>query len=208
MEETAKIIWNEIQTQGIRLNIWAYIFIAGISILTSIITSYAVSYFQKRAEEDVIERYFHKTLDRLVTTTKVAKEAEESIHQHFSFIERQLNEFYSPLLCSLKYVRTLGQIRVKIENVVNSISMQEYQRSPEFYDNRYKYDNKQHEEIILPVYEKMLAIFTEKYWLSEESTKNIIKSFVNLWRFGGGFMMDCQVIELKNLINEKVYLNA
>jgi hypothetical protein len=83
------------------------------------------------------------------------------------------------------YIRTLGRIRVEVENAANPDSLQQYQKAPEFYDNRYTYDNEQNTAIILPLYEKMLSIFTERYWLAEHTTKGLYDEFckfVEIWR--------------------------
>jgi hypothetical protein len=52
------------------------------------------------------------------------------------------------------------------------------------YKSIIEYDNKQLREELMPLYRKMLDLFTEKYWLADEATRIFYQDFfefVEIW---------------------------
>ncbi len=118
----------------------------------------------------------------------------------YLFIERQLREFYSPLLGLRTEIQMRGEVRGKISaeaerawrqlcdeasatgNVEASIKLTN-ERSKEFEDI-IKYDNRVLKEDLIPAYRQMVMIFRENMWLVEPSTKLYFKElmeFVDIW---------------------------
>lgn len=102
--------------------------------------------------------------------------------RRLAFIEKQLNEFYSPLLGMHKVIREKSILRLKIskagdkgwkENVHNGQNP-----SIEPIKDEIAYDNRQLMEEFIPTYKKMLDIFRDQYWLAEPTTRCFFGDFV------------------------------
>lgn len=110
------------------------------------------------------------------------------VQRRFDFIERQLREFYSPLLGYLREVRAKSELRFRISKVADEVWEETGPRQPEPESKRLekliKYDNEQLHQELLPAYRKMLQVFREHYYLAEPETAKWyaeLSDFVDLW---------------------------
>lgn len=116
------------------------------------------------------------------------------IQRKLDFIERQLREFYSPLLSYHREIRAKGELRVRIGQAAEQCWRELCEKQPEpflehdKYFEPYKkiieYDNKQLKSELLPLYNRMLSTFSDKYWLAEPETQkwySALLDFVELW---------------------------
>ena len=110
------------------------------------------------------------------------------------FIERQLEEFYSPMMGCLRKIQAKSLLRLEIGKVSHVAWKEICKRHPDpFLDHEkyfepfmkaIRYNNKELREEIIPLYDEMLSIFTEKYWLANPSTRkwfSELSAFVGLW---------------------------
>jgi hypothetical protein len=109
-----------------------------------------------------------------------------SIQRRNAFIEKQLSEFYSPIAGFRKRISAKSELREKISFAANE-SWQEVcvnsttQNNSELfapYKSIIEYDNSQFIDELMPLYRKMLDVFTEKYWLADEDTRAFHKDFI------------------------------
>lgn len=109
------------------------------------------------------------------------------------FIEKQIAEFYSPMLGLRKKIVVLSELRVDISKATDE-SWKETVKDKTVgwnsddafipYEKSIEYDNQQLREKIIPLYDQMVNLFTQKYWLANESTKqwyNELIRFVEIW---------------------------
>ncbi|MBI5205586.1 MAG: hypothetical protein HZA11_11780 [Nitrospirae bacterium] len=114
--------------------------------------------------------------------------------KRLEFIERQLREFYSPMLGCLKRIKAKSELRFEISKASDPAWQKicgehpkpflEHKKYFEPFEKQIMYDNKQLREELIPLYDKMLAIFTENYYLAESETKNWyseLTRFVEIW---------------------------
>jgi hypothetical protein len=107
--------------------------------------------------------------------------------KEIEFIEKQLREFYSPLIGYRFKIESISKNRVEIFKA-NDESWKEFcQTHPkptdeDFkpFENSLKYDNKQFVEEIIPIYDKMISLMQENNYLAEPET---IKHFYELYKF-------------------------
>ena len=109
-----------------------------------------------------------------------------------AFIEKQLSEFYSPLVGIRKEIAVLSEFRKDIDDESNKIS-QRYRENggPDFPDpeleksvDRIEYNNKQLTDHLIPAYRRMVDHFREKFWLAEYKTREhfpVLVQFVEKW---------------------------
>jgi len=116
-----------------------------------------------------------------------------------AFVERQLRDFYSPMLGLRNEIRMRSELRVRVHDSagdvwselceearrVNEDALQELSRTrdPEF-KKLIEYDNKQLQEDLLPAYKQMARLFRENLWLTDPDTRNhyqTLLEFVELW---------------------------
>jgi len=110
--------------------------------------------------------------------------------QRLKFIERQLREFYSPMVGSVKKIKVISESIFEISKASDPAWREicEKQPTPFIDHDKYfepfrrsiMYNNKQFREEVIPLYDKMVSIFTEKLELANSSTK---KWYPELWRF-------------------------
>lgn len=109
-------------------------------------------------------------------------------------IEKQLQEFYSPIWGCIKRIRAQGELRSEISEACSVAWKKVCERSPkpflnhdkefEPYQRQIEYDNEKLREEVMPLYDNALEIFTSKYWLSENSTREYYEElykFVEIW---------------------------
>jgi len=118
----------------------------------------------------------------------------ERQHTH---IEKQLQEFYSPMLGMRQEIAAKEESRRKINEMVNTIIKKSKVNDPggvprghHLPDERKAliglstHDHKQWEEEILPLYREMLEKFTSEMWLAEPSTRahyGELTNFIERW---------------------------
>lgn len=102
--------------------------------------------------------------------------------KRLAYIEKQLSEFYSPLLGLHKEIRAKSDLRVKIQKVGGEIWKENVQDglhpSIESVEKEIEYDNRQLNEEFVPMYRHMLEIFRKNYWLAEPETKEHYSTLV------------------------------
>lgn len=110
------------------------------------------------------------------------------------FKERQYREFYSPMIACLKEIKAKNLITVKVSKASSEAWRELCANSPrpmpnhdkefEPYKKSIEYANKQLEQEILPLYNKMLSIFSEKYGLANSEIQkgyDEFCEFVEIW---------------------------
>src|SRR3990167_11550180 len=117
------------------------------------------------------------------------------IEKHLEFIEKQLKEFYSPLLGRRKYIRAKSEFRLKVETISGrqwkENAAKKIEQSVESVDKEIEYNNKQLNDEFLPMYREMLTIFKDNYWLAEPETRKFYNELVeyvegwNRWKEKG-----------------------
>lgn len=115
--------------------------------------------------------------------------------KRLEFIERQLKEFYSPLLGRRKYIRAKSEFRLKVETVSGrqwkENAHKGIEQSVESVNSEIEYNNRQLNEEFLPMYREMLTIFRDNYWLAEPETRQFYNDLVeyvegwNRWKEKG-----------------------
>ncbi|MBU0999399.1 hypothetical protein KKG24_03835 [Patescibacteria group bacterium] len=116
------------------------------------------------------------------------------------FCEKQLKEFYSPLVGIREEIRILSEFRCSAEKaseewwqeVCKIADQMELSQRQKYYDEEGKgiggqieYDNVQLETKVLPAYPKLIEIFKNNYYLAEEETKKyfpILIKFIESWK--------------------------
>jgi len=110
------------------------------------------------------------------------------IQKELDFTEKQLERFYSPLLGMHKYIRAKSELRLKVEQMSGEDWKEKCQAGlqPDIkpHEKEIAYNNKQLREEFIPLYRKMLDIFRENYYLSEQETRKFypdIVEYVEIW---------------------------
>ena len=117
------------------------------------------------------------------------------VERRSSFRERQLAEFYAPLAGIRKQILAKSEIRLKISKAAHSawqkICASYGNRPMEDHEERFapfkriiEYDNTELREELIPKYQEMLTIFTERYHLAEADTREFYEEFlefVEVW---------------------------
>ncbi len=96
--------------------------------------------------------------------------------RRFSFLERQLAEFYAPLAGLRKQIRTKSELREKVLAATDVAGGQ--------FEATAEYHNKQLKEDLLPKYREMRALFTNKYHLAAIDTRAfypVFLEYVGIW---------------------------
>lgn len=120
-----------------------------------------------------------------------------SIEVRNAFIQKQMSEFYSPIAGYRKRIRAKSEVRGKVSTAANeawkelcahySEAKQPMLNQEELYapfGKIIEYDNRQLREELMPLYRKILDLFTEKYWLADEDTRAYYQDFlefVEIW---------------------------
>lgn len=117
------------------------------------------------------------------------------LKKHLEFIEKQLNEFYSPILGRRKLIRAKSEFRLKVETTSKKQAEEKAKKgneqSTEDVKNEINYNNRQLNEEFLPMYREMLTIFKDNYWLAEPETRKFYPELVeyvegwNRWKEKG-----------------------
>jgi hypothetical protein len=124
----------------------------------------------------------------------------EKVQRRYVFRERQLQDFYSPLLGLRTEVRARSEVQDKVHKLAKSEwdkLANEARQSPDpqaepglwkserpAFEKVYEYSNKQFTEELIPTYRKMLSIFRDNLWLAEPETRpffKILMEYVDFW---------------------------
>lgn len=116
------------------------------------------------------------------------------LEKKLDFISQQVTEFYSPLVGCRMRIRASSELRVELSGACGTAwkKICEEQPTPfldhekhfEPFKKQIEGENKRFPKYLLPLYDQMVDIFTKKYWLAENSTKEFYKPFcryVELW---------------------------
>ncbi len=120
-----------------------------------------------------------------------------SVELRNDFIQKQLAEFYSPIAGYSKRIRAKSEVRTKVSALAgeawrdicasyreaNQI-MHNHEELYQPYEKIIEYDNNQLLEEFMPLYRKVLDIFTDKYWLADSDTRTYyqeVLEFVEIW---------------------------
>jgi len=111
------------------------------------------------------------------------------------FIERRVTEFYSPMVGCIKKIRALSELRVELSKAADAAWREICDSAPKPFldhDKRFEpfkgivgYENAQLYRDILPAYERMVAIFTDQFWLADDEVRRYYAElcrFVELWQ--------------------------
>ena len=114
--------------------------------------------------------------------------------KQLDFVDRQLREFYSPLLGYEREIRAKSELRSRISSAARQAwrEMPKVAPGPSFdmekayapFGKIIEYNNKQLTEELLPLYGRMVELFKEKFYLAEPETAvwyNKLSDFVDLW---------------------------
>jgi hypothetical protein len=110
------------------------------------------------------------------------------------FVERQIREFYSPLIGCLNRIKAKSELRYEISKTSDPAWRKIVAQHPkpfldhekyfEPFEKAILYDNDQLRNELIPLYDKMVSIFSENYWLAEPETRkwySELSRFVDLW---------------------------
>jgi hypothetical protein len=108
--------------------------------------------------------------------------------RRFAFVERQVTQFYSPLVGRRREIQEKSELRARIEMVENTtyqdlirgkspeaIEIIRKKELPKYFSS--PYNNRQLFNELLPAYREMLNIFRDFYWLAEPSTLAYYQAF-------------------------------
>jgi hypothetical protein len=122
----------------------------------------------------------------------------ETINRKYKFIERQLTDFYSPLLAIRMNLKAGGELRLRISNTADSEwrklcarfegQPDELRKLSETRGEKFSkiidYNNEKLKNEDIPAYHKMIEIIQKNMWLAEKSTLEHFPKlieFVDLW---------------------------
>ncbi len=110
------------------------------------------------------------------------------------FNAKQVAELYSPMIGCIRNIRAHSELRVELSGAADGAWRKICELAPHpFFDHEkhfepfnrlIEYDNVKWREELFPLYQKMLSIFTDNYWLAEESTQQYYPElcrFIEVW---------------------------
>ena len=116
------------------------------------------------------------------------------LEKRLDFICQQVTEFYSPLVGCRMRIRASSELRVELSGACGTAWKKICKEQPtpfldhekhfEPFKKQIEDENQRFPKYLLPLYDQMVDIFTKKYWLAENSTKEFYKPFcryVELW---------------------------
>ena len=147
----------------------------------------------------------------------------ERVQRRHAFIERQLREFYSPLLGIRSEIRMRSELRERIRRVADSEWRKLCEEKERFgaeafreltkergkqFDDIIEYDNRQLKEELIPAYRQMLSIFRDNLWLAEAETKTYfvkLLEFIEIWERWLVKSLPPEIIEALDYKEELLY---
>jgi len=160
-------------------------------LLTALASAVFTGILAFAAQKWLIERPLMRNIELFKAEIQKARESEA---REYNFAVRQLEEFYAPMIGCLRKIRANSDLRVEINKASDIAWRQICEEHPRpFLDHEkyfgpfqksIEYNNKQLRDEIIPLYDRMLTVFTEKYWLANASTRQWypeLVTFVELW---------------------------
>ena len=150
------------------------------------------------------------------------REREQRRH---AFVQRQLQDLYSPLLGLRNEIRVRSEIRCRIHDAadgewrrlcaevrqtadpVGGFERLEHDRSQDF-KALIEYDNKQLADELIPAYRRMLITFRDNLWLAEPETRpffNELLEFVEIWERWLAHSLPHEVVQTLGHSEERLY---
>ena len=131
------------------------------------------------------------------------------------FYERQIREFYSPMLGCQKEIRARSEVRLKINNAASTTWKDKFKENSDRddkdfhpYERILEYNNSQLENELIPLYKKMLSIFSNNFWLAQPETRKWypeLCEFVEIWQRSISESIPGEVIEEIGHSEKKLY---
>ena len=140
----------------------------------------------------------------------------ERLSRKLDFIEKQLCDFYSPMVGFFSDIFALNELEKKISECADdtwrelakeNLQSNDYGERQTRHNERWKkfkpiidYNNQQTYEKLVPFYRKMLELFREKLYLADQDTRDYYSNlveFVNIWD-------RCQANSLPPEVTEKL----
>ena len=122
--------------------------------------------------------------------------------RRFSFLERQLTEFYAPLAGLRKQIRTKSELRAKIQGLYDGDDERDFKA----FEATIDYHNKQLQEDLLPKYREMLTLFTNRYHLADADTRAyypVFLEYVEIWNIGLAKAVSAEILRQLDHREEK-----
>lgn len=138
----------------------------------------------------------------------------EKIKRKYSFLSKQLTDFYSPLLVIRRELKALGELRLRISQTADrewrklcdrfegqpdefkTLSERRGQKFEAIID----YNNENLKNEALPSYHRMIEIIRDNMWLSEKSTLQHFPALIEYVDIWDRFMADTLPGEVVNAL--------
>jgi len=137
--------------------------------------------------------------------------------KRLEFVEKQLRDFYSPILGCREEIKAKSNLRYEISKSLDPAWREIVDSHPKpFLDHEeffkpfkksFDYDNKQLLSELIPLYEKMLGIFTANIWLANPTTRQWyydLTRFVEIWHRWLADSIPVEVLEKIDLSEERL----
>jgi hypothetical protein len=167
---------------------WGQIFLTALT--SSAFTAVALAGLGFLARS-LVERWFVRNLEKYKAELRAAQERRV---RRLDFIERQLTEFYSPMVGCLQKIQAKRELRFEISKASDPAWKKIVAQHPQPFTDHEKYfepfkrsimyDNNELREEIIPLYDRMVSIFTQNLQLAESTTRewySELYRFVDLW---------------------------
>jgi hypothetical protein len=120
----------------------------------------------------------------------------ETATRKVAFRKQQLEQFYGPLLAAHEEIRARGELRVKLQQAIDSGHFDDMLRSaPEGVEaasdahlptilKNIQDENQGFREVTMPRYREMISTFRDKMWLADPETRKFFPElieFVDVW---------------------------
>jgi len=127
----------------------------------------------------------------------------QRVERQHAHKREQLEKFYSPLIGMRDDIRSKSELRLKLHSAGNIAWQKQFQgvtegwekqiiseKQKDKFDKLLAYSDTQLKEDLVPIYRKMLELYTTNMWLAEPSTLTfhfVLTEFVEIWnRFLAG----------------------
>ena len=137
--------------------------------------------------------------------------------KEIEYVERQIREFYSPMLGCLNQIEAKGVARYEISQASDKAWKKIVDHHPKPFEDHEKYfepfkrsidyDNDQLRNELIPLYDKMISIFSENLDLAFPETKkwySELTQFVEIWHRWLDGSLPSEVIQEMNHTEERL----
>lgn len=120
------------------------------------------------------------------------------------FIEKQLKEFYSPMLGIRKEIETKSNLRVRVSKASHEVYREKIKEGQPDYTvvkAEIEYNNEQFRDELFPLYKSMQTIFRDNYWLASKSTAAYypkLVEYIEIWDRHFANAIEGEVVEKVN----------